>query len=241
MPSLFFFVVVPIYLTKDSHSCFSLLQGWYIFRHSEPKSWQRGQQWASHGRQVFIQGHELPNGPTPWWLFSQVGGARDSGSWTPPSPAGSWGATVPVSLPRYPVWEALLLSLFLSVLCPDKEKEENHPLQEGVLEEPVTAIVPSTPHVLFPTPPLTWGPQTWPVTPGAYCRAVASTTTVRRGGAGRATAAWPTSAGTTPSRRLTALLLEGPRHRGSTQVSVTTSRWTQRPSLRWDAFRGTAC
>lgn len=65
---------VPIRLAKDPHSWFSSFQGWYVFRHSKPKSRQWGQQWARDWRQVFIQGHELPNRPSSWWLFSQVGG-----------------------------------------------------------------------------------------------------------------------------------------------------------------------
>ena len=212
---------VPIHQAKDLHSWFSLSQGWYIFRHSEPESRQRGQQRASNWRQVFIQGHELPNRPTSWWLFSQVGGlpslrfSRGSEVLWHPQPC------------RITQCDDLCYSL-----CLDKEKGESHPLQQGVLAGPVMAIAPSTPQMVFPTPQLTWGPQPRAVNPGACCRTVASTTTVLSGGVGQATAAWPTSAATTPSRRWTALLLEGPHHQGSTQASTTTSRWTQRRSLR---------
>lgn len=212
---------VPIHQAKDPHSWFLLSQGWYIFRHSEPESWQRGQQWAGNWRQVFIQGHELPNRPTSWWLFSQVGGlpslhfSRGSEELWHPQPC------------RITWCDNLCYSL-----CLDKEKGESHPLQQGVLAGPVMAIAPSIPHMVFPTPQLTWGPQAWAVIPGACCRTVASTTTVLRGGVGQATAAWPTSAAMTPSRRSTALLLEGPHHQGNTQASTTTSRWTQKQSLR---------
>lgn len=220
---------VPIRLAKDPHSWFSSFQGWYVFRHSKPKSRQWGQQWARDWRQVFIQGHELPNRPSSWWLFSQVGGvvtrllnlhfSRGSeGPWHP-QPC------------RITLCDNLSYPLALC-LCLGKEKEESHPLQWGVLAGPVMAIALSIPHMVFPTPQLTWGPQAWAVTPGAYYRTVASIMTVPRGGVGRVTAAWPTSAATTPSRRLTALLLEGPHHQGNTQASTTTSHWTQRQSLR---------
>lgn len=155
MPSLIF---PPLIKSKGFLTRFPSFQGWYIFRHSEPKSRQWGQQRAGHRRQVFIQGHELSHRPPFWWLFSEV---SDIWSSAPDLPsAGVMRSSHTVSLKVFSQCRKIFCFLFFFTERLGKEKEENHPLQEDVLAGPVMAIVPSTPHMLFLTPQLTWGPQT---------------------------------------------------------------------------------